>query len=125
MGLFSTLFNIGKKAFVPLVNIGKKAFTGLSGLGKKIGDIGTKIGNWWKGSPFKGTKYTGTKNTQKVADMFKAQRLARETAPPSISGAGVGGYTAKGGGFQYLPPRQPVDLLSKTPYKDTIVGLDF
>lgn len=118
MGIFSTLFNIGKKAFVPLVNIGKKAWSGLSGLG-------SKISNWWKGSPFKGTKYTGTKNTQKVADMFKAQRLARETAPPSISGAGVGGYTAKGGGFQYLPPRQPVDLLSKTPFKDSIVGLDF
>ena len=118
MGLFSTLFGIGKKLARPLMSIGQKAYTGLRG-------IGNKIGNWWRGSPFKGTQYTGTKNTQKVADMFKAQRQARATAPPSISGQGVGGYTAKGGGFQYLPPRQPVDLLSKTPFKDTVVGLDF
>jgi len=118
MGLFSTIIGIGKKAFVPLMNLGRKGFGALR-------SIGTKIGNWWKGTPFKGTQYTGTKNTQKVADMFKAQRQARATAPPSISGQGVGGYTAKGGGFQYLPPRQPVDLLSKTPFKDTIVGLDF
>jgi len=118
MGLFSTIFGIGKKLAMPLANLGKKMWSGLSGIGKKINNL-------FRGNPtpFKGTQYTGTKNTQKVADMFKAQRQA--TAPPSISGQGVGGYTAKGGGFQYLPPRQPVDLLSKTPFKDTIVGLDF
>lgn len=118
MGFFSSLFGIGKKLAMPLANLGRKMWSGLSGIGRKVS-------NWWKGTPFKGTQYTGTKNTQKVADMFKAQRQAQATAPPSISGQGVGGYTAKGGGFQYLPPRQPVDLLSKTPFKDTIVGLDF
>ena len=118
MGFFSTIFGVGQKLFRPLMSIGQKAVSGLRG-------IGSKLSNWWKGTPFKGTEYTGTKYTQKVADMFKAQRQAQATAPPSISGMGVGGYTAKGGGFQYLPPRQPVDLLSKTPYKDTIVGLDF
>tara|TARA_Y100000361_G_scaffold51775_1_gene45301 strand:- start:486 stop:842 length:357 start_codon:yes stop_codon:yes gene_type:complete len=118
MGLFSTLFGIGKKLARPLANLGKRMWGGLSGIGRKINNL-------FRGNPtpFKGTQYKGTKYTQKVADMFDAQRQAR--VPPSVSGMGVGGYTAKGGGFQYLPPRQPVDLLSKTPYKDTIVGLDF
>jgi hypothetical protein len=118
MGFFSTLFGVGQKLARPLMSIGQKAYTGLRG-------IGSKIANFFRGRPARTftTEYKGGKYTQKVADMFKEQRAA--AAPPSISGQGVGGYTAKGGGFQYLPPRQPVDLLSKTPYKDTIVGLDF
>tara|TARA_Y100000401_G_scaffold117199_1_gene125081 strand:+ start:1651 stop:2004 length:354 start_codon:yes stop_codon:yes gene_type:complete len=117
MGLFRTMFGVGQKLFRPLMSIGQKAYTGLRGIGNKIASFFTR-----RPARTFSTEYKGTKYTQKVADMFKEQRAS---APPSISGQGVGGYTAKGGGFQYLPPRQPVDLLSKTPFKDTVVGLDF
>jgi len=37
MGLFSTLFGIGKKIAVPLANVGRKMGGTLAGVGKKIG----------------------------------------------------------------------------------------
>ena len=52
MGLFNTIFSLGKKAFAPLMNLGKRAYGALGNLGKKIS-------SWWRGAP-KGTVRTGT-----------------------------------------------------------------
>ena len=39
MGLFSTIFGIGKKLAMPLMNLGKRAYGALGSIGRKIGSF--------------------------------------------------------------------------------------
>ena len=90
MGLFSTIFGIGKKIAQPLANLGKRMWSGLS-------NIGQKIGNWWRGAP-KGYGKFPTDQTERVRAL-----LTRQNPQSVVETLPVGGKVQ---GFKYLPPRQ-------------------
>lgn len=104
MGFFSTIFGIGKKAFVPLVNLGKKAYTALSGIGRKIGSFfgrgGMKVGQSGK-EVVKGAGQVGKADLR--TPMAKAQMgIFKPPTKPSTFNP-QGNVHSRGGGL-FPPP---------------------
>lgn len=95
MGLFSTIFGIGKKLAMPLMNLGKRAYGALGG-------IGQKIGNWWRGG---------------FSKVY--QKGAMPVGKESVLGSGQKGTADIAGGIRksqmniFKPPKRPEMPLHK------------
>jgi len=107
MGLFSAIFNVGKKMAIPLMNLGKKIATPIASLGRKIG---SKIGQGF--NRVRNMFRTPPKNTQtpllgeipnpsqidKIVKLGEKMPVKQSWLSIRESGKAIGGVSKRGAG---------------------------
>lgn len=109
MGLFSAIFNVGKKLAIPLMNLGKKIATPIASLGRKIGSkIGqgfNRVRNMFRTPPKNTNLQTpllgeipNPSQIDKIVKLGQVSPVKQSWMAVRESGKAIGGVSKRGAG---------------------------